>query len=94
MLDASHGPTAPQQDFAALVKQASAVTAYAPDTRWMSWGRYSQRQQREMHFSGLVGSIRLEGDLMPFAPLLHLGQWLHLGKKATFGMGAYALTWQ
>lgn len=94
LLDACHGPAAPQQDFSTLATQAAAITSRAPDMRWMSWGRYSQRQQREMHFGGLVGSVHLEGELAPFAPLLHLGQWLHLGKKATFGMGAYTLTWQ
>jgi hypothetical protein len=29
------------------------------------------------------------GDLAPFAKLLYLGQWLHLGKNTTFGMGRY-----
>ena len=33
----------------------------------------------------------LEGDLAPLLPWLRLGQWLHVGKNATMGMGHYAL---
>ncbi|MEZ5643335.1 MAG: hypothetical protein R3E70_15115 [Burkholderiaceae bacterium] len=29
----------------------------------------------------------LRGDLLPFAQLLHLGQWLHVGKNASFKLG-------
>ena len=36
--------------------------------------------------------ITLHGDLAPFAELLHLGQWLHVGKNATMGLGGYRLT--
>jgi CRISPR/Cas system endoribonuclease Cas6 (RAMP superfamily) len=30
-----------------------------------------------------------EGDLGPFLPLLRLGELLHVGKHATFGLGRY-----
>ena len=46
----------------------------------------AQRLQAGQTFTfGLV----LIGDLAPFADLLHLGQWLHVGKNATFGLGGY-----
>ncbi|MBS0505962.1 MAG: CRISPR system precrRNA processing endoribonuclease RAMP protein Cas6 [Proteobacteria bacterium] len=35
--------------------------------------------------------VTLHGDLAPFAELLHLGQWLHVGKNATMGLGGYRL---
>ena len=44
-----------------------------------------------MQLGGLLGSVHLHGDLAPFAQLLHQGQWLHIGKNASFGLGGYRL---
>jgi hypothetical protein len=44
-----------------------------------------------MALGGVVGDWTLRGDLAPFLPFLHLGQWLHAGKNATFGLGKYHL---
>jgi CRISPR/Cas system endoribonuclease Cas6 (RAMP superfamily) len=44
-----------------------------------------------MQLGGVIGEWTLEGDLAPFWPYLHLGQWLHVGKNATFGLGHYQL---
>jgi hypothetical protein len=89
--DVHLGAAAPQYDFKTLVEQAQAVALQAQDLRWFDWGRYSQRQQQEMQLGGLLGSVVLRGDLAPFAELLHLGQWLHVGKNATMGLGGYWL---
>jgi hypothetical protein len=40
-----------------------------------------------MKLGGLVGSLTLEGDLSPFAPLLRAAEILHAGKGAVFGLG-------
>ena len=85
------GAAAPQQDFATLTAQAEAVQIAHTDLRWFDWGRYSQRQQQEMKLGGLLGSLQLHGNLTPFAELLHLGQWLHVGKNTSFGLGGYRL---
>ena len=58
---------------------------------WIDWSRYSNRQRQKMKLGGLLGSITFKGNLSPFFPLLYLGQWLHFGKNATFGMGRYQL---
>lgn len=91
LLDVHLGAQAPQQDFSRLVAQAQAITLQGEELRWFDWGRFSQRQQQEMRLGGLLGRIHLHGDLAPFASLLHLGQWLHVGKNASFGLGAYQL---
>ena len=80
----------PGWDFAAL-KRASAAVRGSADFEWFDWQRYSNRQERAMPLGGVVGRLVLEGDLRPFWPLLHLGQWLHVGGKTTFGMGRYRL---
>jgi CRISPR-associated endoribonuclease Cas6 len=40
-----------------------------------------------MRLGGLVGRLRLEGDLEPFAPILAAAETLHVGKGTTFGLG-------
>ena len=91
LCDVHLGAAAPQLDFAALSTQAAAINLQGEGLRWFDWGRYSQRQQQEMQLGGLLGSVHLQGDLAPFAQLLHQGQWLHVGKNATMGLGGYRL---
>ncbi|HRA13699.1 MAG TPA: CRISPR system precrRNA processing endoribonuclease RAMP protein Cas6 [Giesbergeria sp.] len=91
LCDVHLGAAAPKQDFAVLSTQAAAITLHSEDLHWFDWGRYSQRQQQEMQLGGLLGSVQLQGDLAPFAALLQLGQWLHIGKNATMGLGGYRL---
>lgn len=92
LLDMHLGASAPQQNFAQLAAQAAAIALAADRLRWCDWGRYSQRQQQEMKLGGLLGHIHLHGELAPFSELLHLGQWLHVGKNTTMGLGGYRLT--
>ncbi|MCZ2408054.1 MAG: CRISPR system precrRNA processing endoribonuclease RAMP protein Cas6 [Burkholderiales bacterium] len=89
--DVHLGAQAPQQDFARLAPLAEGLALDGRALRWFDWGRFSQNQQQEMKFGGLLGSLQLQGDLTPFADLLHLGQWLHVGKNASFGLGGYRL---
>lgn len=62
--------------------------------RWHDAPRYSGRQKQEMNLGGVLGAWTLRADaaaLAPFLPWLRLGQWLHLGKNATMGLGGYRL---
>lgn len=58
---------------------------------WYDWSRYSSRQEREMPLGGAIGTWTLTGELTPLLPWLRIGQWLHVGKNATLGLGAYEL---
>lgn len=75
-------------DFAALIEQAQQV-ACDVDFHWCDWQRYSNRQQQAMKLGGVLGNVTLRGDLSPFLLMLQAGQWLHIGKETTFGMGQY-----
>lgn len=55
------------------------------------WERFSQRQQQTIQMGGVVGEITFGGDIHPFLPLLWAGQYLHLGRGATFGNGQYSV---
>ncbi len=64
------------------------------DLHWFDWVRYSSRQRQEMTLGGVLGSWTLHGPPQVLAdlwPWLWLGQWLHVGKNASFGMGGYYL---
>jgi hypothetical protein len=61
--------------------------------QWRDWTRFSSRQQREMTLGGVIGEWKLAGDLDDLLPWFWLGQWLHVGKNTTMGMGMYSLTW-
>jgi hypothetical protein len=59
---------------------------------WHDWSRYSSRQKQAMTLGGVLGTWTLRGEVAPLAPWLWLGQWLHAGKNATMGLGAYTLS--
>lgn len=64
------------------------------DMQWFDWVRYSRRQQQEMTLGGVLGTWVLRGSpeaLTAAWPWLWLGQWLHVGKNATMGLGGYTL---
>lgn len=85
-----HGGCAPAWDFQHLGRLAMEVS----DTRqlhWQDWIRRSARQKRTMALGGVCGEWTLQGELGPFLPALHAGQWLHVGKETVFGMGQYRL---
>lgn len=66
----------------------------ARDLHWFDWTRYSSRQQQEMTLGGVLGRWTLHGSTDALAelwPWLWLGQWVHIGKNATMGLGAYTL---
>ncbi len=59
--------------------------------RWLEWSRYSSRQQQSMQLGGLIGTLTLPDYPVQLWPWLWLGQWLHIGKNASFGLGQYRL---
>lgn len=77
-------------DFAQLAQQAECIEG-EKRLHWRDWTRWSNRQQQKMALGGVLGEWALHGDLAPFLPFIELGQWLHVGKNATFGLGGYDL---
>ena len=81
-------------------KHACALADTLTDTQdlhWFDWTRYSSRQQQQMTLGGVLGSWTLHGKsetLTQLWPWLWLGQWLHVGKNATMGLGGYLVDTQ
>lgn len=57
--------------------------------QWCDWSRYSSRQKQKMTLGGLLGQLHLQQVPPQLLPFIYLGQWLHVGKESTFGLGKY-----
>jgi hypothetical protein len=84
------GPGGANRFWEAHRAQVEALPPAPCDLRWHDWTRWSSRQQQHMKLGGLLGHFRVPADALPdLWPLLWLGQYLHLGKNTSFGLGAY-----
>ena len=78
--------------FTDLIRHAEgAVQTRDSKLTWVDWERYSNRQKRRMTLGGVTGTVTYVGSLKPFLPLILLGEYLHIGKNTTFGLGKYLL---
>jgi len=66
---------------------ASRLTLISESTRWLEWGRFSQRQGRSMRLGGWVGRVEYGAVPGGLIPLLRAAAFAHFGKNATFGLG-------
>ncbi|MCM8779198.1 MAG: CRISPR system precrRNA processing endoribonuclease RAMP protein Cas6 [Candidatus Omnitrophica bacterium] len=78
-------------DYNLLISQAEKIKIKKSNLNWFDWERYSTRQNTKMKLGGFVGQITYEGDFKPFLPLVALGQFTHVGKNCTFGLGKYRI---
>lgn len=89
---ASAGLPVPPLDFAALARTARTVRWQQPQLRWRELAHHSTRQQATMSLGGVIGTAIVEGEFVRRCwPLLWMGQWTHVGKAASMGLGACAL---
>ena len=63
-----------------------------PRTTWNDWERISNRQKVTMNLGGFVNEASLQIPGADILQLLRLGEFLHVGKQASFGLGKYELT--
>lgn len=91
MLAYFHAGIQADVDFRALTEGAASLRIVHSELRWQNLPRYSNRQKKFMNFGGLTGSLGYEAGACAFLPLLRLGQWLHVGKNTSFGLGQYRL---
>ena len=74
-----------------ILTWAEKIEMFDNHTHWRDWERYSSRQKTRMKFGGLMGTACYEGNITPFMPYINFGQWIHVGKNATFGLGKYEI---
>ncbi len=85
-----YGTCLDEQDFDNLYQDAQKVTAKSM-IQDSQWARYSNRQKQKMNLKGITGSVELCYISEELYHLLHLGQWLHVGKGCVFGLGQYQI---
>lgn len=78
-------------NFKGLIEKAAQVKIHSSELRWHDWERYSARQNQRMTLGGLVGKITYIGNLNEFIPFIKLGEYVHVGKGTTFGLGQYEI---
>ncbi len=44
-----------------------------------------------MKMRGFLGEITFKGDLEKFLPFIMLGEYIHVGKGTSFGLGKYEI---
>ena len=71
---------------------AADKVSHRHDLVWRDWRRYSARQGQAMNLGGYVGAWTWADVPPELQRLLMLGSILHVGKEASFGLGAYAVT--
>lgn len=79
-------------DYQKILEQAKQIRVIDSTISWKDYARYSSRQQQALKLGGLIGTVRYEGNIAPFIPLLDLATLLHLGKQTTFGLGKISYT--
>lgn len=77
-------------DWRVIGQDATGIAIVDKRLRWHEWTRFSSRQNTRMQMGGLLGELVLEGGALPlFWPAIWLGQWVHVGKGTSFGLGGY-----
>lgn len=79
-------------DFRSLVGVARALEWSRRELTWAPLKRYSQRQQRGIDLSGLLGKVALPADTVrPLLKYLEIGQHTLVGRGAVMGLGEYRI---
>jgi hypothetical protein len=78
-------------NFLGLVRKAQQVYTVSDYTRWVDLRRPNRRATGSKTSGGLLGQVTYRGDLEPFLTLLKLGELLHVGWFAGFGLGKYLI---
>ncbi len=78
-------------DFTDLIEKAKDIDTLDRRLHWTDWERYSARQDTRMMMGGFTGKASFEGELDEFLPFISIGEYLHLGKGTTFGLGKYEI---
>lgn len=78
-------------DFAGLLNEARAITCRSARLEERSIDRFSAGVGLKHSLSGVIGRVEMSGIPPRIWPYLVVGESIHIGKGASFGMGHYIL---
>jgi hypothetical protein len=82
-------------DYQELIKEAENIKTIDSELFWYDWERYSTRQSSKMKLGGFKGRVSFQGKedglLKRYLPLIVLGEYIHIGKGTSFGLGKYRI---
>ena len=78
-------------NYKGFISYANDIKTKEINIKWYDWERYSSKQDTRMKLGGFVGNITFEGDLKEFLPFIKLGEYIHIGKQTSFGLGKYEI---
>jgi hypothetical protein len=93
-LEEAYGQGEPSLDYSGMVQRAEQVETTESTIRCQELLRFSNRQQRKVSLSGLIGEVEYRGELIEFVPLLEYASRVNLGKQTVFGLGQMTTTWK
>ena len=73
-------------------KKIIGIEAIPISLKWDDLNRYSSRQEKFEKYGGVVGKLRLAGNIAPWINLIKLGEIFHAGSRTSFGLGKYEIT--
>jgi CRISPR-associated endoribonuclease Cas6 len=78
-------------DYDEIVKEAGKVSIKFSGLKYVEVERYLTQQNKVVKLYGLVGETIYQGEITKFYPLLKIGEFIHVGKNTTFGLGKYEI---
>lgn len=78
-------------DYSGIIEKSQKIIVKFRRIKWIRWERNSIKHGSKMKTEGFIGTSLYEGNTKEFAPLLKLGELVHIGKNCTFGLGKYRI---
>ncbi len=78
-------------NFKDVIEKSKEIIKEDSNLTWYDWERYSYRQEERMSLGGFIGNVTFKGNIKDYLPLILLGQYTHVGKGTSFGLGKYKI---
>ncbi len=88
-----YGPNPLDFDWGYICQDIQNISSRALTQEWHELIRYSNRQHAKLKMGGVMGVWQFRGNLRHYAPLLHFGSQVGVGKSCMFGLGQYRINW-
>jgi len=77
-------------NFDEIINESEKISIKSSNLKRVEIERLTQ-QKNIVKLSGVTGEIIYQGELTKFYPLLKIGEYIHIGRNTTFGLGKYEI---